>query len=843
MAEIAISYAHVDTPIALELRSLLVSAGRRVWMDDARDDDAQSVGIPVGGAHWDVIEREFADAEVILVVDTQSWRESEYCQQEFHRCRELGKWILFWTEEHADAVLNELTVGLRENERALTAHARIASTVVAGRGVLSRWQAVLFARKAGDAEFLLSDDLADVEMTPLIRGAVEEDVRVSSEARRTLRRAGMAVVACFAILAVASVIAAILAQRFAEGAADAARTAEAAALIVQSQQDTDTLRAIRSAQQASQLDPGERASAAVTAAVLRDSRMRSIDLPPGEYLGAAWAADAPVVLVYSRDRILVVDTETGLVGEAIPVTLGISGQRLVAGADGTTAVFVTAESSLGWIDLASGSEAVIASPAISALAVSASDQLVWSTRDAVLHVAPYPTQPTIDAESTTPLTAYARSLDVDSNTGEVAVLDDLGWMRLFDLTDPGLAETTARIVSTTESFTGLSSYRTSITLCDGRVYGTYIPALRGVSFAWVDDQLTSAVALQATPHVCTADDAASALVTRGDPELFSDDTSIVMPDDLGRFFSVRDPQHARISFLSIAPARLLVVNEENAITRTRLGSVSDIVPLSTSLLGSTDSADLVDVETGDLITSLSSSIVPGAIALRDCDALIVDQDNVLHVDCDGSATPILASEGFRSIRTGSDGKHFVVCYEDRVVLVSADGVPEPAIALTWLSQLGVPADADISPDGDRLAIADVLGGVHVVILANPETPITANEGGPAGNINQIAYLPNGELLALGADGIGRRYSDKLALVGAADLGVKAGTLVVSNDRVYASNGESRVFDANSLIFLESVPRAQLLPNEASKGAVEGILRVDDGAGGTVGYLVHVPLVR
>ena len=216
MAEVGISYAHRDAPDALRLHQVVRAGGLTAWMDDPADEAEDGpVGIPVGGAHWDVIEREFADAEVIVVLDTPAWHASEYCQREYRRCRQLGKWIVFATPDRAEAAVADIESGLSEHGELLAAHARVAARAVSTDNDLSWFQRALFRRSAADAELLLSrvGDESPVTLTPAIREVLKTDLDASRATRRTLRRVGVAVVASLAVLATGAGVAWVVAER------------------------------------------------------------------------------------------------------------------------------------------------------------------------------------------------------------------------------------------------------------------------------------------------------------------------------------------------------------------------------------------------------------------------------------------------------------------------------------------------------------------------------------------------------------------------------------------------------------------------------------------------------
>ena len=75
MADIAISYSHMNTDLAESLRRRAIERGFSVWMDnaDGNHDGMESIAIPWGQSHWDVISQEFIRASVVIAIDTPQW--------------------------------------------------------------------------------------------------------------------------------------------------------------------------------------------------------------------------------------------------------------------------------------------------------------------------------------------------------------------------------------------------------------------------------------------------------------------------------------------------------------------------------------------------------------------------------------------------------------------------------------------------------------------------------------------------------------------------------------------------------------------------------------------------
>ncbi len=836
MAEVAISYAHDDVDLALALRHHLEDSGRSVWIDD--------IGIPVGTRHWDVIQQEFGIARVIVAVDTPTWRTKEYCMREYALCLDLGKWLIFWKEENSDGLIAEIATALRENHDELAAHARVASRAISEQRADKRWRRLFFGQRARDAERLLAGDLLFVKLTPRIQEITKNDLYESAKMRRLIRNTGILVLIVLAALFCASLLGKMLATRFAADAEKSSRIARSADLINRSQEDVDSMRAIAAAKKAEDLDPNDESRAAVDAAILRDNRLRTIELPPGDYVGASWASDAPVVIAYTRESSLTINTATGSISELFDVVEGITGNLLVAGPDGKTAIFVDSSGALVFLDLKDGTTVPLGPTGVRALAVGTDGMLVWGTSNSTLHMAPYPLEARLIMRAAVATPAIPRAMDLDAETKQLALVDQAGWLRFYDTSGNSLTEQTVARLSDLE-LTEVSALRASITLCGARTYGSFTPNVRGTAFRIVDDKLVTQRAVTQTPALCTQDDALWMPFARGAPEYAVTGTQVVVPEELTRFVSVRDPQHRRISILSPSPARLLIVQEDTVVTRTEAGAITRVVPLSERVLGTTNGGDLVDVSTGDTLGKLSGVPITNGLAVLGCDAVLIDPGHITHVDCDGNVTRIIPTpEDIRGVRTAADGEHFVVCFASRVAILDKAGRQTAELSFDWLSRPVVLIDADLSPDGSTLALSDSLGRVHLVDVNDPHGWSTADVMAPAGSTHSLAYLPDGDLLTLGPDGVGRRYNPDLRLVDARQLSPKPAKLLVSGDRVYAKALATRVFDCATLSLVEQITRADLVPNRLTpQQDVVGVLRVGLNTDKYRGYLIRVPRLK
>lgn len=833
MADIGISYSHQDTQVALTLRHACIEAGLTVWMDDPGVDDTgeSEVGIPIGRAHWDVIEREFAGASAILALDSPEWRSSKYCQRENTRCEELGKWVVLVDPNDPSALIAEVKGRLLANRDLFDAHARIAMRAVAGDNKRTLLQGWLPRSNSADARALVSNGLgaSGLSITEALRGILAEDVAAERSSRRRLRGAATVATSTLVILVIGSMVGWLLAERFSVDALAAQHRAEARALVEQSGRETDTVKAIADARRALALAPSAGASSALTKSTIADKRLRAINLPPDEYVGASWASSSPIVLAYSTASVVSVNTQSGRVSPPVAVGSHIYPGVLVAGPDGRTAVYRNRKGSLTWIDLKSGEERQLGVESVTAIDISEDGLLWWATAQTSLAWAPYPAQGILTDVRSAQLPTTAKA--VDAVLGEVAIVGDDAVVYLLKRQDGGLKPDAQTPVSGLPHSKGLGAYGASISDCGGVIYGSYTPSVLGTSFRWRPSD-PNAVAQTATTKssapVCTLGEAFSSQTTRGDVSSFGGARSMLLDPSANRYLGVGDPLHERFAELSAEPSRLYVVDPLTAATAVKFeGEISGQFVFDDRewLIGSDER--LTDASTGYL-----GGTVPGTasearqmsrfIQRLGCDALMMTNDSLVHVDCEGVVRPLpISMKGVRSLRAGADGKHFVVGFLDSVTLLHPDGSLDLTVGVPWSSKKRYIRDADISPDGSSFAAIDSLGVVRVTKAAGSAKWTVLLEALTPGN-SQLAYTTDGNLLILGSDRLVRlldRRSRTLAIQvvpsSNTSLRVSGGVVVLSS-----ATGGGLVIDADTLGVIEKLPTGMF--DRQANGTLRGL---------------------
>jgi hypothetical protein len=816
VADVAISYSHLETPLALALRLACRRAGLTVWMDlpETGVDAASERGIPVGRDFWGVIDPEFARASVILAIDTPAWRASADCQTENSLCKKLGKWIVNANVASVEGLAHDLAQKVAEKRQVLTAHARIAARVVIRdhkETWLQRWQG---QSRSTDALIVLGNgfDGTGLSISPSIRAIANADIHAAQASIRRVRTAATTAITVFVVLAIGAGIALLLANRFSEDALASAHRAQALALSASSAKNTDSLAAIVQAQQASRIDPGGPGDAALTAAITADKRLRTLTLPPDNYVGGAWAASSPVVLAYTLDHVVAVNTGTGETKAVVTVPNQISPGLFVAGAKGRTAIYVDVHGELTWLDLSSGTTHALGIDSVTSLDISDDGLLWWGTAKSTLSWAPYPTVGNLAGTETTALPTVAVALDAVST--ELAYVGKDAAAHLLRRTGSSVSETSSiALDQRKDGMTG--SYRASISDCGGVLYGSYDPSLTGYSFRWdpTERVITRTRIARSSAPVCANTEGYSSDATRGDVRNAAQNVHLDLGTDTNRYFAVSDPVHKRFAELSPAPARLFVINPDTMTTEeVRQQQIAGQIVFDDRvwLIGADER--LVDAATGEIGGSLPGTAGSGPelaqyIERIGCDAILGTVKGLFHVGCDGTTAllPIDAAGG-RALRAGSDGKHFVLTTHDSIWLLHLDGTVATTVRAPWATTQNGARDADLSPDGSRVAVVDRFGALHIVSLVHPEHWTTKPGMAPAG-VTQIAFTHKGDLLIYSSDNLLRLVRLGGATVAVQPIVTKNAQLRVEGGEVILSSlsGVGSVFDERTLAVEEHLP--------------------------------------
>ncbi|WP_425839851.1 TIR domain-containing protein [Microbacterium sp. PA5] len=843
MADVAISYAHSDAELARTLAAALGRRGASVWIDapDETDEAVGEAGIPVGQSHWSVIEAEFAVASVIAVLDTPEWHASEYCQREYGLCTELGKAVRYVAADGIERAADDILATLAAHGDALSAHARLASRVLGAKEQPSAVQKVISHLTAGDADVVLAAPDSPAAVTPVVRGVIERELAFTRDARRTLRRSSRGALAFLGVAAVIAVVLWGLAARFSAEANASEASARAQALANDARLATDTVVAVAIAAEAVELDPTSANEAALMAALTRDARLRSIDLPTDTYLGAAWAGEEPIVLVYTMDAITTVHTTTGEVGARVAVELPIRPGTLQSGPDGTSAVYITHDGDLAWIDLATGRNPIAMQGPVSALALTEAGEVVWaSSGDLAIRIAAYPEGGTVPpVHSVSVLPSIVRAVDVDGDA--VAALGDDGVVRLLRVGGGTLTiESEARVSDRSGSSSG--GYRNTVTICGDQVAGAYSPnTIRGTAFEWTPGAAggpQTQPASRISGPVCTPVGALTAGITAGALSTFDGARSISDAPDLYWRIAARDPRHARVAYVSPTPSRLIVGHAAALPMETKIGPAATVIPLDERTLYIDDTNTMRDVDTkeplgalGDVYPALQTTSILG------CDALVGALDGIFHVGCEGGVTRVvdaeeLSSEAgkFLGLRAGGDGEHFVLTQNASVTLLDRDGSVDSVTEVLGLRGDAL-AEADISADGSTVWIITVMGDVYRVdrssgqLAPNQEPMVTVT----AGNSNMVAALADGDVVVSSSDGRVLRISRDGEIRAAGRLGFAPDAIFVSDDEVVLSSvvEGSAVLHATDLAVIDSVEQGFLLGTDAAGNRL-GVTRFNAG---------------
>ena len=404
MPDIAISYSSKNRSDALHVRDSLTTAGLDVWMDDAAGQDGAaglaSVGIAAGARHWDVISEFFLESSLIVFLDSNEFRASEYCKREYDYVEQAHKRIavvrlvdtaeaggpqqLFEPQANVDAstvdeVIDQFPVGKALAE----AHSRLLvadrSGVALGSGLRGVPESlVMDARTVLNASSGVNDDESTAAYA---RRIVDRDIRWHRGRNST------ATVALCIVLAL--VLAAGWAFRLASESRQRAmasdETQRSQLLALQSTQASDTWTQTDLASQAVAAFHTPQATAALDAARTQSKQVQHTTITADSYWAATMSADGNYVALMTRSRVVLVSLVDGKQVASVDVPK-ILGSTLAVTSDGSHAVVeaVSADGSelaLFDVDFLAGTASQIPSSSANGFTISADGSLWWTSSE------------------------------------------------------------------------------------------------------------------------------------------------------------------------------------------------------------------------------------------------------------------------------------------------------------------------------------------------------------------------------------------------------------------------------------------------------------------------------
>ncbi|MGA5541367.1 toll/interleukin-1 receptor domain-containing protein [Mycobacterium sp. NPDC051198] len=796
MADIGISYAHVDAALAIGIRRAFVERGFSVWMDEAGEssEDAESIGLPWGQAHWDVITAEFAAANVIVVVDTPAWRQSRYCQNEYAYVRDWGKWVEF-IDSHGDAGLDDRRVSeiaalLATRQSVTSAHTRLveAARTEVPRNT-SRLERLLHHAEERDARLVLASTSAvdGVTVTDRIGPYAQAAIERSRLARKRLRRSAISVTAVLAVLALVGVGALMFARAGERSAQQSAARSQSLELAGQSATEVDTNKALAQAREAERLSPSRESTEAVNVATANEARLRTLVIGPEDFMAATWAADAPVIVAYLGKRLVVLDAETGAQLRSINVDDRIRLGSVAMSKDATLAAFVTQDGQrLRVADLNTGDVHALDIHNVNVVTTGDGDELWWSADDG-LYRAPFATLGTA-APQHYPLDVPALAIDITADRHLLDYIDARGLLHNASYDATSITESGVVPIVPTDAGPDTPSptrvpisnaaavvdpsvpFGASLRRCGNNIFGGIAghSALKGTSFNIIDGTLTTKwqAGSPRTP-VCNADGSAwYTTVMPGGPSQNFGTGVPSLPRGAERTLPVTDPSNSRVSAITnngrlyhIPAVRIRGYDADGALTMLTIGSTEYLIHADR----------ITHAESGAETGRVLGPVDPSSAAAVDGYGAIATRGMLWRIDASGHAGQLMRLNDLtiHHIRGGADGKTFVCTTPDSVLLIDAATGDTSSIDIEGLAADETPIDADISTAGDAVSFITDAGRVGTITIAGSEAvaaPQFASEALAPGPRSRMAYLPGtSNLIATTSDGAVRVLDEDLRL--------------------------------------------------------------------------------
>lgn len=841
MADIAISYSHKDTKQAEELRRVALARGFTVWMDEAESDreGIESIAIPWGQSHWDVIAHEFIRATVVIVIDTPNWRDSAYCQREYAFLEEWGKWTpLLATDQSSSSIeqqhvaFDDIAAAFAERSAVASAHARIAQEVAAGHvhTIRYRLDAFLPTARSRDARLVLSADLAQhgLALPPKMAAATRESVEQSEAARRRLRRAGSIALTSLSLLVVASLVAWFVADSERTSAETAARQSASLGLAAQSLSEQDTVRAIDLATQALAAADTDSSRSALAVATANDARMRSISIDTADYRGAGLSADGSVLVAHTVDVISFLDAHTGALKARLDVPERIVGNTLFVSAHGDAAAFISVDGRSIQSLTSDGTRVDIFDGVAESLQSPDGSSLLWTDSSARLYTSPFPIQQngfSRDDVAEFVLPSVTLAVAFDASTGVLDLVGRDGKVRSgriegldfvqeeeHPVTDPSVIGNNRRLVADA-----------LVVRCGTHVHGWVGGrGIRGhTRFSVIGDVATtnSTDPIAMFPPVCQDDGNAwyTTWMGNGSVGTFEGGARMVLPTGALRYITASGGTPTDSAVVT-TDGRLMRPGPSTNRVEAANGALASIPLDSEPLLVYAEGT--VRRESDGGITGPIGFVSAVSVASLGDSAIVGSEEGIVHLDSSGTPRTILPVDitRLKSLRASSGHDHYVIGVVEAVMIVNREGRDNRFIELPWLADGDSVVDADLSPDGLTLAIATTRGRVVTIDLSDgSNTPSFWSRVLPTGTTTRLAYSPTtGELMVFPSDGILISLRGNFEPVDSLYVGEPAVALTVMSQYALLSTDQSQllVVDTDTLEVVDTVRNTSIDPRTA-----------------------------
>ncbi|MFF0492538.1 TIR domain-containing protein [Nocardia sp. NPDC004068] len=819
MADVAISYSHADASAAAEVRSAVEAQGLSIWMDESGAALAavETIHLPSGQKHWDVITSEFAGADVVLMVDTPNWRESPYCQDEYRFLRQWGKWIVHVTPGDPETYTS-FASALREHRSTIRAHTRLVQAALASASApaQSRVERLLNRSHVHDARRVLGisesrEVSVSEELARFGRDVLERDRVI----RAKLVRAGVTSTAVLAVLALIGVAAWAVAEVNRHSAVRNANRSIALGLASESRSAKNTVSAVDLAMRADALQSSRETTEAVAQARARDARMRVVDIDKNPYVGAVWAPGGQTLVAYTNDEIFWLDGESGRVRERREVSGDLAHSSVVVSADGRDVAFVGEDDSLWTITSDPGSRAELIGRDITAVATGDGTSLWWSLSE---NGSGRIVRGRFGAEKARGSDVYsgvaALALTVDDSRHSIDYVGVDGKVHSL-LMDSGRAvETESFDVGAVDLVNG--RYGAAITRCGDNLFGIlyggtgleYNIGYKAKSFNSLHGviEVLEGRSNGRTPPVCQPDGTAMQGNILGSAPPDSARAGGARPDipkGAEDYVLAADPGGTRLAILTWQGQ--LYLPRGRHIASWPLENAVALLPLQRDLALLNDGT-ILEVATKSVVGHVDlSSIYAGTMSVVGDAAYILTGEGVFAVWADGHAENVLPIDPatVTDLRAGSDRKHLIVVENEAVVLFDVASRATTRIPVGGLHAGDLVDDADITPAGDSVVLVTANGQVAALEVAAPNTP----KFGPvlaSGLSSRIAVSPTvGRVVVAGQDGVLRIFDQNLIQVGEAYAGRSAGRMTVAGDYVLLTfDPSAAVYDVSEMRMID-----------------------------------------
>ena len=460
-----------------EIKKELSKMRLDLWMDDPRDD-TNDFGIAPGDLHRERIAEAILSADLILVLSSVTWWNSEYCIWEFEFAKRAGKRIVFYPIAYGDEYgelaqkaydtgypviesIDQLGGIIQVGRGLADAHAKILMLWYAYRGnqdgtdllqnpwVMQEnrfWETAVAEKditklskdvaKVNHAAIMIAgrDIYETVGISPnkAIISFAEKIIDCNSRRQRYWRSAGIFILSVIIFLSVMSAFLSNLASKEEKRDKKEQLVQQSILLADRSQEQENSFIKMELANKAWHSADTSNAQNSLRLAEQENMQIQSFRIPQGKYVGATFTQNSDFLVVGEQNNLYIVNHSNGEVDRSIALDFEISARQIAASKDADQIAVVNEYGKLTVVDTQTGAYLELDLDLATAFCVDTKDRLWIAYDDGHVSVSESPWAEGCSVSFQTEAKMPTSILVTDDNKDLVVLLDS-GDMQIYTL--------------------------------------------------------------------------------------------------------------------------------------------------------------------------------------------------------------------------------------------------------------------------------------------------------------------------------------------------------------------------------------------------------------------------